>query len=167
MEGYCGCGSSSGGLDISHVWLFVTPRTPGPSVSHHPPKFAQVHVHCISDAIQPFHLLMPSSPSALNLSQHQGLFNESTVCIRWPKYWSISFSISPSNKYSGLLSLKMDWFDLLAVQGTFSSLLINSLSFCLLYSPAVITVYNHWEDHSLDYIDLCQQSNVSTFQHTV
>ena len=97
--------------------------TPGLPVPHHLPEFAQVHVHCISDAIQPFHPLMPSSPSALNLSQHQGLFQWVSVCIRWSKYWSFSFSISPSREYSGLITLKIDWFDLLAVQGTLRSLL--------------------------------------------
>ena len=67
-------------------------------------------------------LLLSSSPT-LNLSQHQGLFNESALHIRWPKYYSFSFSISPSNEYSGLVSLRIDWFDLLAVQGTLKSLL--------------------------------------------
>ena len=63
------------------------------------------------------------SPSALNLSQHQCLFQWVTLCLRWPKYWSFSFSISPSNDYSGLISFTIDWFDHLAVQGTLKSLL--------------------------------------------
>ena len=89
---------------------------------HHLPEFPQVHVHCISDAIQPSHPLMPSSPSVLNL--FQGLIlNESVLHIRWPKYWSFSFSISPSNRYSGLISFKTDWFDLFVVQGTLRNLL--------------------------------------------
>ena len=77
------------------------------------------------------------------------------------KHWSVSFSISLSSEYLGLLSLKIGWFDLLAVQGTFRSLLqhylegINSLAFCLLHGPALTTVCDHWEDHSLDYMDLC------------
>ena len=78
-------------------------------------KFTQTHVHWVGDAIQPSHPLSPSSPPALNLSQHQAL------CIRWPKYWS--FSISSFNEYSGLISFRIDSFDLLAVQGTFKSLL--------------------------------------------
>ena len=69
---------------------------------------------------QTSHLLTPSSP-AFNLSPHQGLFQ--CVCITWPKYWSFSFSISPSNEHSGFISLKIDWFDLLTVQGTLRSLL--------------------------------------------
>ena len=71
------------------------------------------------------HLILCFSPSppAFNLSQHQGLFYESTLCIRWPKYWSFSFSISSSNEYSGLISFNMDWFVFLAVQGTLKRLL--------------------------------------------
>ena len=94
---------------------------------HHLPELAQTHVHWVSDAIQPSHSL--SSPSsAFNLSQHRFVFfsffsHESALCIRWPKYWSFSFSISPYNKYSGLMSFRIDWFDLLAVQGTLKSLL--------------------------------------------
>ena len=101
----------------------------------------EVHVHGISDAIQPSHPLMPPSPSALNLSQNQDFFNESAVCNRWPKYWSFSFSISPSTEYSRLISLKTDWFGLCAVQGTSPQFEgINSLAFWLLYSPAPTTV---------------------------
>ena len=95
---------------------------PGLPVHHQLPKSTQTHVHWVGDAIQPSHPLSSHSPPALNLSQHQGLSNES-LRIRWPKYWSFSFSISPSNEYSGLISFKMDWLDLLAVQGTLKSLL--------------------------------------------
>ena len=87
------------------------------------PEFTQTHVHGVGDAIQPSHPLLSPSPPALNLSQHQGLSNESVLHIRWPKYWSFSFSISPSNEYSGLISFGMDCLDLLAVQGTLKSLL--------------------------------------------
>ena len=93
---------------------------PGLLVSHYLPEFAQVHIHCIGNAVQLSHPLKPSSSSALNLSQHQGL---PQWALWWPKYWSFSFSISSSNEYSGLISLKIDWFDPLAVQGTFRSLL--------------------------------------------
>ena len=88
-----------------------------------PSKFAQVHVHCIGDTIQPFHPLTPSSLSALHLSQHHRLFQWVVCSIRWPKYWSFSFSISPSNEYSGGISFRIGWFDLLAVQGILKSLL--------------------------------------------
>ena len=92
--------------------------TPGFPVHHQLPELAQTHVHPVDDAIQPSHPLS-SSPPAFNLSQHQGLFQ----WVRWPKYWGFSFSISPSNEYSGLISFRMDWLDLLAVQGTLKSLL--------------------------------------------
>ena len=87
-------------------------------------EFAQTQVHRVGDAIQPSHPLSSPSPT-FNLSQHQGLFNESVFCIRWPKYWSFSFSISPSNEYSGLMSFRMNWLDLLAVQGTLKSILYH------------------------------------------
>ena len=95
--------------------------TPGLPVPPHLPEFAQIHVHCISDAIQPSHPLTPSS-SALNLSQHQGFFSMSHLFTSDDqKYWS--FSISPSSEYSALISLKIDLFHPLAVQVTFRSLL--------------------------------------------
>ena len=100
--------------------------TPGSPVLHHLPEVAQIHFHWIDDAIQPSH--PPSSPRspAFNLSQHQGFFsNESALPIRWSKYWSFGFSISPSNEYSGLISFRIAWFDLLTVQGTLKSLLQN------------------------------------------
>ena len=96
---------------------------PGLPVPHHLPKFAQVHVHCISDAVQPSHPLMPLLLLPSIFASIRDFSNELSVRIRWPKYWSFSFSISPSSEYSGLISLKIDWFDLLAVQGTFRSLL--------------------------------------------
>ena len=92
---------------------------PGLPVPHHLLEFAQVHVHCISDIIQPAHPLIPSSPPVLNLSQHQGLF-QWVICSH---QMTNSFSISPSSDYSGLFSLKIDWFDLFTVQGTLSCLL--------------------------------------------
>ena len=85
-------------------------------VLHYLPEFAQTHVH-------PSHPLPPPSPPALNLSQHQGFPNESTLCARWPKDWNFSFSICPSNEYSQLISFRIDWFYLPAVQGTLKSLL--------------------------------------------
>ena len=95
--------------------------TPGFPVHHQLPEFTQIHVHWVSDAIQPSHHLSAPSPPALNLSQDQGLFQ--WVSSLHQVYWSLSFSISPSNEYSGLISFRMDWLDLLAVQGTLKSLL--------------------------------------------
>ena len=96
---------------------------PGFPVHHQLLEFTQTHVHQVGDVIQPSHSLSSPSPPALNLSQHQGLSSESALHIRWPKYWSFSFSISPSNEHPGLISFRMDCLDLLAVQGTLKSLL--------------------------------------------
>ena len=88
-------------------------------VHHQLPELTQTHVHRVGDAIQPSHALLFPSPPAFNLSQHQDLFQ----WVRCSKYWTLSFSISPSNEYSGLISFRMDWLDLLAVQGTLKTLL--------------------------------------------
>ena len=96
---------------------------PGLPVHHHLPEFIQTHVHRVSDAIQPSHPLSSPSPPAPNPSQHQSFSNESTLRMRWPKYWSFSFSIIPSKEIPGLMSFRMDWLDLLAVQRTLKSLL--------------------------------------------
>ena len=97
--------------------------TPGLRVYHHLPEFTQTHVHRVGDAIQPSHPLSSPSPPVLNLSQHQGFSNKSALPIRWPKCWSFSFDISPSNEHPGLILFRMDWLDLLAVQGILKSLL--------------------------------------------
>ena len=97
--------------------------TPGFPLHHQLSELTQTHIHWVSDAIQPSHLLSSPSLPTFNLSQHQGLFSESVLHIRWPKYWSFSFSISPSKEYSGLISFRMDGMDLLAVQGTLKSFL--------------------------------------------
>ena len=115
--------------------------TPGLPVHHQLPEFTQTLVHRVSDAIQPSHSLSSPSPPAPNPSQHQGLSNESTLRMRWPKYWSFSFSISPSNEHSGLISFRMDWVDLLVVQGTLKSLLQHhSSKASLLRHSAFFTV---------------------------
>ena len=98
---------------------------PGFPVLHHFPEFAQTYVHWVNDAIQLSHPLLPTFPVSFTTSQLGVFSNNLAVCIRWPKYWSFSFSfsISPSNEYLGLISFRIDWFDLLAVQGTLKSLL--------------------------------------------
>ena len=96
---------------------------PGFPVHHQLPELTQTHVHQVGDAIQPSYPLSFPSPPAFNLSQRQGLFQWVILHIRWPKYWSFSFNISPSNEYSGLISFRIDWLDLLTVQGTLKSLL--------------------------------------------
>ena len=95
--------------------------TSGFPVHHQLPELTQTHVHWVGDAIQPSHSLSPFSPPALSLSQHQSLFQWVNSSMMWPKYWS--FSISPSNEHPGLISFRMDWLDLLVVQGTLKSLL--------------------------------------------
>ena len=97
--------------------------TPGLPVHHQLPEFIQTHVHRVSDAIQPSHPLSSPFPPAPNPSQHQSLSNESTLCMRWPKYWSFSFSIILSKEHPGLISFRVNWLDLLAVQVTLKTLL--------------------------------------------
>ena len=96
---------------------------PGFPVHHQLPKPTQTHVHRVSDAIQPSHLCHPLLLPASIFPSIRVFSNESVPHLRWPKYWSFSFSISPSNKDSGLISLRIDWFDLYPVQGTLKSLL--------------------------------------------
>ena len=131
--------------------------TPGLTVHYQLPEFTQTHVHPVGDAIQPSHplsslLLLPPFPPSIRVFS-----NESTLHMRWPKYWSFSFSISPSNEHPGLMSFRMDWLDLLAVQGTLKSLLqhhssksINSLVLSFLHSPTLTSIHDHWKNHSLD-----------------
>ena len=97
--------------------------TPGLPVHHQLPEFTQTHIHRVGDAIQPSHPLSSPCPPAPNPSQHQGLPDESTLRMWWPKYWSFSVSIIPSQEHPGLISFRMDWLDLLAVQGTLKNLL--------------------------------------------
>ena len=109
---------------LSCIWLCspMDCSTPGLPVHHQISEFTQIHVHWVGDAIQLYHCL--SSPSLTSIFPSIRIFsNESVLCIRWPKYWSFSFNITPSNEHSGLISFRMDWLDLLAVQGTLNSLL--------------------------------------------
>ena len=97
--------------------------TPGLPVHHQLLEFTQTRVHQVSDVIQPSHPRSSPSPPAPNPSQHQGFSNESTLHMTWPKYWSFSFSIIPYKEIPGLISFRMNWLYLLAVQGTLKSLL--------------------------------------------
>ena len=113
-------------LFLSCVWLFATLWTASPQaslsfmISYSLLKLMSTELMMPSNHL----ILLPPSPPALNPSQHQNLFPMLAFCIRWPKYWSFSFSfsISPSNEYSGLISFRIDWFDLLPVQGSLKSL---------------------------------------------
>ena len=97
--------------------------TPGLPVHHQLPEFTQTHLHWVGNTIQSSHPLSYPSPPAFNFSSIRVFSKESVLHIRWPKYWSFSLRISPSNEYSRLISFRIDWLDLLAVQGTLKSLL--------------------------------------------
>ena len=148
---------------LSRVWLCdpMNRSTPGLPVHHQLPDFTPTHVHWVRDAIQPSHPLSSPSPPALNLSRHQGLFE-----------W-----VSSSNQVARVLEFQLyhqsfQWTprtDLLAVQGTLKSSptpqfkSINSSALSFLYSPTLTSIHDHWKNHSLDYMDLCWQSNISAF----
>ena len=121
-------------------------------------------------------LVMPSNPLILChplllqpsiIPSIRVFSNESVFCIRWLKYWTFSFSISPSSEYSGLISFRIDWLVLLAVQGTSSATpLFKSISsslLSLLYGPTLTSIHDYRKNHSFDYTDFCRLSDVSAF----
>ena len=111
-----------------------------------------------------FRTLLPSIFPSISVFS-----NELALHMRWPKYWS--FSISPSNEYSELISFRLDWFDLLAVLGTFKSLLQHHGLKASILRPSLWSnshiIHDYWKNHSFDYRDLCWQSVVSVFKYTV
>src|SRR5574341_2459589 len=121
--------------------------TPGLPVHHQLPEFTQIHVRRVSDAIQPSHPLLSPSPPAPIPPSIRVFSNESTLRMRWPKYWSFSFGIIPSKEHSGLISFRMDWLDLLAVQGILKSpptpqfKSINSSALSFLHSPTLTSIH--------------------------
>ena len=142
---------------LSHVWLFATPWIAACQASlsitnsRSLPKLMSIKSVMPSSHLIlrcPLLLLPPIPPSI------RVFYSESTLCMRWPKYWSFSFSIGPSNEHPGLISFRMDWLDLLAVQGTLKSLLqhhcSNSSVLSFLHSPTVTSIHDHWKNHSLD-----------------
>ena len=157
--------------------------TPGLPAHHQLPEFTQTHT--IKSVMPSNHLILLLSPSppALSLYPIRVFSNELALCIRWPKYWSFSFNISPSSEHPGLISFRKDWLDLLAVQGTLKSLLKSTLSrlsksllwtspqfksisssvLSFLYSPTLTSMHDYWKNHSLDEMELCWQSIVSAF----
>ena len=142
--------------------------TPGFSVLHSLLEFVQTHVHWVNDAIQPSFLccplLLPSIFSSVRV-----FYSELALHIRWPKDWSFSFNISPSNEYSELISFRIDWFDCLAVQGTLKSLLQHhslktSIPQCsIFFIVQLISIHDYWKNHSFNSMDHSQQSDVPAF----
>ena len=130
--------------------------TPGLPVHHQLPESTQTHVHRVGDAIQPSHPLSTSSSPAPNPSSIRVFSNESTLRIRWPRYWSFSFYISPSNEHPQLISFRTDWLDLLAVQGTLKSLLQHHSSKASIFwhsaffTIQLTSIHDYWKNHSLD-----------------
>ena len=128
---------------------------PGLPVHHKLPEFTQTQFHQIDDAIQPSHplsplLLLPPIPPSIRVFS-----NESTLRMRWPKYWSFSFSIIPSKEIPGLIYFGMDWLNLLAVQGTLKSIrqqffIINSSALSFHYSPTLTYMLDYWKNHIFD-----------------
>ena len=157
---------------LSHVQLFATPWTEACQASLSITNSQSLLKLMSIESVLPSNhfilchpLLLPPSifPSIRVFS------NESVLCIWWPNYWSSSFSISPSNEYSGLISFRIDWFDL---QGTLKTLLqyhslkasiLWWLALCLLYGPILTSIHNYWKDHSLDYMGLSGPSDVFGF----
>ena len=155
---------------LSRVWLFGTPRTAGRQASLSISNSRSLLKLMFIKSVMPSNHLIICHPLLLPsiIASIRGFSSESVLRMRWPKYWSFSFNISPSNEYSGLISFRMDWLDLLAVQGTLKSLLQHHSSkassvLSFLYSPTLTSIHDYWKNHSFDYLDLCQQSNVSAF----
>ena len=145
-------------------------NTPGLPVHHQLLEFSQTHVYWVSDAIQPSHLCRPLLLLPSILPNIRVFSDESVLSIRWPKYWSFSFNISPSNDHPGLISFRMDWLDLLAVQGTLKSLIQYHSSKASILQCLAFFIVQHslpymttGKNHSLNQTDLCWQSNVSAF----
>ena len=156
---------------LSRVWLFVTPWTAAHQASlsitnsQSPPKPISTESVMPSNHLilcRPLLHLPSIFPSIKVFS------NESALHIRWPKYWSFRYNISPSNEHSELISFRMDWLDLLPRDSQESSPTpqfksSNSLVLSFLYSPTLTSIHDYWKNHNLDWTDLCWQSNVSAF----
>ena len=151
------------------LWL-IGLQKPGFPVLHYLLEYIQIHVHWVNYAIQPSHplslsFLLPSVFLSIRIFS-----NELALHIRRPNYWHFSLSINSSKEYSGLISSRSDWFELLDIQGNSKSLLqhhsskrINSSGLSLLYGPTLTSVHDHWKNHSFDCTKLCSQTDVSAF----
>ena len=144
---------------LSHVRLFTTTWTAALQVPLSITNSWSLFKLMSIESIMPSNHLILCCPLLLLPSIFPNIrvfSNKSVLCIRWPKYWSFSFNISPSIEYSGLISFRMDWLDLLAVQGTLESSptpqfkSINSSVFSFLYSPTLTFIHDYWKNHSFD-----------------
>ena len=130
--------------------------TPGVPVQHQRLVLTQTQVHRVRDAINHLILCRPLLLPPSIFPSIRVFSNDSVLCIKWPKYWTFSFSISPSNEYLRLIFFRIDWIDLLAVQGTqessptpqFKSINFSVLSF--LYSPTLTSIHDYWKNYSID-----------------
>ena len=163
------CCSSSVAQSCSTLCHPMDCSTPGFPVHYQIPELAQTHALWVNDAIQTSCPLSSPSLPAFSLSQHQVLFQWVGSSHQWPKYWSFSFSISPSNEYSGLISFRLDWCDLLAVQGILKSLLQHhsskaSILPCSAFFIVQFTsIHDYWKNHRSDKTELFWECNVSAF----
>ena len=144
---------------LSCVQLFATPWTAACQASlsiTNSWSLLKLNAYWVSDAIQPSHPLSSSFPTPSVFLSYRVFSSESALHIRWSKYWSFSFNISPTKEHPGLISFRMDWLDLLAVQGTLKSSptpqfkSINSSALSLLHSPTLTSIHDYWKNHSLD-----------------
>ena len=144
---------------LGHVQLFATPWTTAHQASLYITKSKSLHKHISMESVMPSNHLILCCPLILLPSIFPSIrvfSNESVFHIRWPKYWSFNFSISPSNKYSGLISFRLDWMGFLAVQGTLESSptpqfkSTNPLVLSFLYGPALTSIHDYWKNHSFD-----------------
>ena len=145
---------------LSHLWLSVTPWTEAHQASLSITNSQSLLILMSTESVMPSGHLILCHPLLLPPSIFPNIrvfSNESVLCIRWPKYWSFSFSISPSNEHAELISLRMDWLDLLAVQGTLKESSpkpqlksINSSVLSFLYSPTLSSLHDYWKKRSID-----------------
>ena len=144
------------------LWTTASQASLSLTISRSLPKFMSIELAMPSNHLILCHslLLLPSIFSSI-----RGFSNELALHMRSPKYWSFSISINPSNEYLGLISFKIDLFDLLAIQGTLKTLLQHHslMASILLYDSTLTSIHDYWKDHSLDYMDLCWQTDVFNF----
>ena len=146
---------------LSHVWVFVIPRTAARQASLSIANYQSLLKLMSIELVMPSNGLILSCPLLLPSSIFPNIrvfSNESVLRLRWPKYWLFSFSFNPSNEYSGLISFRIDCFDLLAVQGTLKSLLqhdiqfksISSSELSFLYGPTLPFIHDYWKNHRFE-----------------